>query len=333
MIRNNISLVNENYGSMLVKPIMNIDRVEDDDLNQEEKKTNLAENERKLEELYSMQTRLSQLKGIINHFNGLKQSQKEMCEQKSPGGRLLDLSEQTKEISQKIKSKLNESLSSNLKKKTVNIKCDKEDLSIAKLGNQDEISEGEAYDDVLLEEHKKKLSNAKEKLKQLQDLIVKLQVVSTDNSPPPVTKPKEDLKPLDALSDIEKLKTEAKLSELKHNKERLLRLLKEKESESEILTKLYSSHANQQPLSSLQSHADNEPVDFEIENKFASAEGDFDAMSIENVNGNQSSPSDLLWTQMRKQLSMRDNLRNKKKELEDLIRDVNTTTTQPNDES
>jgi hypothetical protein len=60
----------------------------------------------------------------------------------------------------------------------------------------------------------------------------------------------------------------------------------------------------------------------EIENKFESAEGDFDTLSIENLNH---SPSDLLWTQMKKQLNMRENLRNKKKELEDLIRDVNSS--------
>jgi hypothetical protein len=171
------------------------------------------------------------------------------------------------------------------------------------------------------------------------------------------TQQKEASKALDVLNQLEKQKTEEKLNELKQNKERLLKLLKEKEKESEMLTKLYSSHSNQYSntnnsskkmeelnkfkaslLSSVTSAGENElapsfnksislPLveDCEIENKFVSAEGDFDdAISIENLHLNQCSPSDLLWSQMKKQLNMRENLRNKKKELEDLIRDVNT---------
>ena len=102
-------------------------------------------------------------------------------------------------------------------------------------------------------------------------------------------------------------------------------MLKEKENESEMLTKLYSSHANQQTQANEAAQGD-----FELENKFVSAEGDFDAMSIENMNATQCSPSDLLWTQMKKQLNMRENLRNKKKELEDLIRDENHAPTVAN---
>ena len=212
------------------------------------------------------------------------------------------------------------------------------------------------------------MTNAKEKLQQLQDLIAKLQHVSSNNtaeaSPGLTSKQlhdvqqKEAAKALDVLNEIEKQKAEEKLNELKQNKERLLRLLKEKETESEILTRLYSSHTNQQAnslnssklkaaLFNSSSQITNEVTaagaacfnksaslsvngDFEIENKFVSAEGDFDAMSIENINPNQCSPSDLLWSQMKKQLNMRENLRNKKKELEDLIRDVNTNSNNNN---
>jgi hypothetical protein len=82
IVRKNISSANH-VGIGLLQPIANIDSYENekpivegnDDL--ESKKAELAENERKLNELYSMQTRLSQLKGIINHFNELKQAKDE----------------------------------------------------------------------------------------------------------------------------------------------------------------------------------------------------------------------------------------------------------------
>ncbi len=87
--------------------------------------------------------------------------------------------------------------------------------------------------------------------------------------------------------------------------------------------------------------------DTEIENTFRRAENDFDmllpigdsdkvnekltvssntATLALNSRGDSTtdfarSPSDLLWNQMKKQLYMRESLRNKKKELEDLIRD------------
>lgn len=82
IVRKNISSANH-VGIGLLQPIANIDSYENEnpiveannDL--ESKKAELAENERKLNELYSMQTRLSQLKGIINHFNELKQAKDE----------------------------------------------------------------------------------------------------------------------------------------------------------------------------------------------------------------------------------------------------------------
>ena len=137
------------------------------------------------------------------------------------------------------------------------------------------------------------------------------------------------------------MEAEEKLNELKQNKERLLKLLKEKEQESELLTKLYSSHSSSHldanktdELNHMQAVLFNTPNgqsrqeyngDAEIENKFVSAEDDFDdALSTERLHLSQRSPSDLLWSQMKKQLGMRESLRNKKKELEDLIRDVNT---------
>lgn len=197
-------------------------------------------------------------------------------------------------------------------------------------------------------------------------MIVKLQVVSSNPNetlpnltPKQIheTQQKEASKALDVLNQLEKQKTEEKLNELKQNKERLLKLLKEKEKESELLTKLYSSHSSQylntsnsskkmedlnkfkasllnstNPSSELEMALPSFKkqtsialeTDFDIEDKFVSAEGDFDdAISIENMHLNQRSPSDLLWNQMKKQLNMRENLRNKKKELEDMIRNEN----------
>ncbi len=67
-------------------------------------------------------------------------------------------------------------------------------------------------------------------------------------------------------------------------------------------------------------------------NEFESAGDDNDLELILKTSENQlqqqqtsfhHSPSDLLWNQMKKQLNMRENLRSKKKELEDLIRDEN----------
>jgi predicted mannosyl-3-phosphoglycerate phosphatase (HAD superfamily) len=118
LIRKNINLANENYEN---KAIMNIDKCDEfanDEEELEEKKASLAENERKLKELYSMQERLSQLKEIINHFNGLKKTQNELShlrDESEPAASIVStnekyekyLSEQTNSIAEKINTKLN----------------------------------------------------------------------------------------------------------------------------------------------------------------------------------------------------------------------------------
>jgi hypothetical protein len=175
LIRKNISLANENYEN---KAIMNIDKCDElanDEEELEEKKASLAENERKLKELYSMQERLSQLKEIINHFNGLKKTQNELSqlrEESEPGASIVStqtnekyekyLSEQTNSIAEKINTKLNENLESRqIKTKASYSAGDKKDLSslksvLEKMPRNEELSEGEALnDEELLEEHKK----------------------------------------------------------------------------------------------------------------------------------------------------------------------------------
>ncbi len=144
------------------------------------------------------------------------------------------------------------------------------------------------------------------------------------------------------------------LEELKMSKQKLVDLLKEKETESAKLTKMYMSLRNQRTnsdtMQSSQSSLfegnkenENEEEDEEsntlvndlyLENKFNLAENDFDTLSLDNAKiGNNKldaaykhSPSDYLWIEMKKQLNMRENLRNKKKELEDLIQNENGKT-------
>ena len=180
MIRKNIHMANEDYENRLaIKPILNLNEEEasepqtSDEL--EEKKADLAENERKLEELYSMQARLSQLKNIINHFNGLKQSQSELAQLKLENEQSVSqqvpsqksneeyeqfLNKQSFAITAKINSKLNENLESSKTGKRVAIssaEIDKRDLVVAKSSQlDDDASEGEDLpDDEIIEEHKK----------------------------------------------------------------------------------------------------------------------------------------------------------------------------------
>ncbi len=65
-----------------------------------------------------------------------------------------------------------------------------------------------------------------------------------------------------------------------------------------------------------------------LEDKFEKAENDFEilsggALDAVDARGPHNSPSDLLWSQMKRQLNMREHLRSKKQELEELIRDEN----------
>lgn len=152
---------------------------------------------------------------------------------------------------------------------------------------------------------------------------------------------------LEYLNELEREQKAQKLDELKRNKQRLLDLLKEKENELANLAKMTSSvHSfDEAKAASMSAAASNNKLinqsmgsDFggsEIESKFKTAENDFECLSVEDVGGEcksnvtksklqqqlHHSPSDLLWNQMKKQLNMRESMRNKKKELEDLIRD------------
>ena len=209
----------------------------------------------------------------------------------------------------------------------------------------------------------RKLMGAKEKLKQLQDLISRLTLISSANEKVeenPLAQSskkihelqqKEANKALDYLNELERQKKQDKLDELKRNKQKLLELLHEKENEAKKLEQLQitmiqddmtitktSSMRSPLPILNNSLRATNNNTDLDIENNFRRAENDFDVLlSVEGGNNSYGSnvkstttganidfahsPSDLLWKQMKKQLNMRENLRNKKKELEDLIRD------------
>ena len=125
---------------------------------------------------------------------------------------------------------------------------------------------------------------------------------------------KESAAALELLNEIEKQKQQQRLEELKRNKHKLLQLLKEKETESAQLAKLYSSYTDNKP--GLLKELVEEPED-NVENVECDSEDQLDSCE------QHTSPSDMLWNQMKKQLNMRENLRSKKKELEDLIRDEN----------
>ena len=181
-----------------------------------------------------------------------------------------------------------------------------------------------------------KLANAKEKLKQLQGIIANLKNVSTKSELSPKEQSeleqKEAAAALKILNEIEKQKQQQRLEDLKRNKQKLLELLKEKENESAELAKLYTSYSESksegiEPTNEKQTQLE---LDYNIENKFESAENDFEILSnmaSPSKTYQHNSPSDVLWSQMKKQLNMREDLRNKKQELEDLIRDENRSTT------
>ena len=162
-----------------------------------------------------MQSRLSQLKGIIVDFNGPKSNEPEDYENDE-----------------------------SLNKSRVVLYTDDE--------NTEDERELNAANREQLKEHKSKLANAKDKLKQLQDLIVKLKTVSSSktNDLSPTQQHKLEQKDasaaLEILNEIEKQKQQDRLDELKRNKHKLLELLKQKENESAELAKLYSSHQRQQ---------------------------------------------------------------------------------------
>lgn len=145
---------------------------------------------------------------------------------------------------------------------------------------------------------------------------------------------KETSAALEILNEIDKQKQQDRLDELKQNKQKLLQLLKQKENESAELARLYTSHHSSQKELNISTSKSNDynhivypPNEFES----AADENDLELFLKTSENQQQQqqqtsfhhSPSDLLWNQMKKQLNMRENLRSKKKELEDLIRDEN----------
>jgi len=160
---------------------------------------------------------------------------------------------------------------------------------------------------------------------------------------------KEASAALELLNEIEKQKQQDRLDELKRNKQKLLELLKQKETESAELARLYTSHTSQKSLDNSRSNDDRveptvapttEPApvsssslqrttDFvyplELNTELDAAENDLEMMLNSKTFENHHSPSDLLWNQMKKQLNMRENLRSKKNELEELIRDENNS--------
>lgn len=216
---------------------------------------------------------------------------------------------------------------------------------------------------------KRKLANAKEKLRDLQDFIEKLEVLArgvSNTNELIKTEPKqrkqqydEEANELENQSRIqEELKRnldltqkKLRLNELERNKQHFLDLLREKEAE---LNRLGEKEDGELPADATATVAVASAVSMtgsmgEIESKFKTAENDFECLSLDGnddndpINGEcrftsmmtksrdsnkgsnnkiqHHSPSDLLWSQMKRQLNMRESMRSKKKELEDLIRD------------
>ena len=188
-------------------------------------------------------------------------------------------------------------------------------------------------------------------------MIARLQLLSTNSDNNLKEKEDEIITQKNKVIDEKESEISNKmqqLEELKMSKQKLVDLLKEKESESAKLTKMYMNLRNQRKnsdtvqssKSSLYEEKNEDEKDDEddeeesntlvndlyLENKFNLAENDFDTLSLDNVKTNKldaaykHSPSDYLWIEMKKQLNMRENLRSKKKELEDLIQNENGKT-------
>ena len=155
------------------------------------------------------------------------------------------------------------------------------------------------------------MSNAKEKLKNLEGLIDKLKLISKSHD-----KDDEEEEEEDDEEDNRKFSMksrEEQLSEMRMAKQKLLSMLKEKEEKISELAKLHAAYAAVETVE--ETGKEIKTLKTDIEEKDEDNDDDND----ESPN----SPSDLLWSQMKKQLNMRENMRNKKKELEDLIRDEN----------
>lgn len=314
------------------------------------KMKSLADNEKKLDDLYSMQSRLSQLKELISNFD--ETSTKDTIEVTKKNNQNVmenvsdDLNIQTNEqrvsfkdmmkdqqTNHKSVTSTNNSTLFEIRKEFEQIKKNYEVEKSDSNDNQADLNKEEMLD------QKIKLANAKEKLKQLQEIIGKLKGASSQPDLTPKQQneleQKEAAAALEILNDIEKQKQHQRLEELKRNKQKLLELLRQKENESAQLAKLYSSYSEanvkKDEVKTKPTIPTAEPIDLDnetIENKFESAENDFEILSnggipFQNESFQHNSPSDLLWSQMKKQLNMRENLRNKKQELEDLIRHEN----------
>jgi hypothetical protein len=169
---------------------------------------------------------------------------------------------------------------------------------------------------------------------------------------------KEAQKAMIYLKELEQEKSKkAKLDQLKQKKEELMLKMAEKERESKAIELFLNQTSKNDILSETEQQEDqNEEIDEEeantanttqlqlnqifnsslMERRFQSAENGFDCIlplktdlnnhlkDDEDAEMNAKlQGSDLLWSEMKKQLNMRENLRNKKKELEDLIKNEN----------
>ncbi len=270
--------------------------------------SNLAHNKMKLDKLYEMQSRLAHLKQVISSFGNENSVNKEELEGKT-------------------------SLLTSFKRNR---------------SEKDQVEEDKEETKENLEENRTKLENARSKLVDLQDLIKRLQsfwIANEDNLPEhndfAKQKDKEEreiqrliIKDEEENEQIRKQKT--KLEELKRNKEKLLEILREKESESARLNKLYALNNSDNDANQVKSKLAISQSSSPIKSPFSSSnllkqEGivylndvdiDDDEDEVEEEEKINTAQTDTLWTQMKKQLNMRESLRNKKKELEDLIRDA-----------
>lgn len=142
---------------------------------------------------------------------------------------------------------------------------------------------------------------AKEKLSELQKFIEKLEKLATGiNRTQTIEHPDEEHE--NDKSSQERERKSLRLSELERNKQHFLNLLNKKEAEMNKLTLGEKVKTIGNAIS--------------ITDSFNEID-----TSLEPAIKQQHSPSDLLWSQMKRQLNMRESMRNKKKELEDLIKD------------
>lgn len=265
-----------------------------------EKIINLLENQEKLEKLQSMQKRLEQLKNIVGHFNN-EEAVKKMIENENQLA-IKDLSEEEEEEddNQTQFEQYKEEAKINIKHLNTLLKKDN------KTGETSKITNSHEYD-----EQKRKLSEAKDRLKQLQDLISTIQKMPIEATlaTPPATTTSTKMKINDGnkVKEVNMIKSPLNRSNISPKVE--LPQISILNTELPIVNQNKNNNNNNSlDLTLFSDTSLNVSPSGGVLNKSKQTEPD------------RTSPSDMLWSQMKQQLSLREKLRGKKKELEDMIK-------------